>query len=61
MKRDLAAGCSAKSLMLRPWNLRERSSNEKKKDPGGLSAVARSPSGSADVDRLRVDGVYLNI
>ena len=40
MKRDLAAGCSAKSLMLRPWNLRERSSNEKKKDPGGLSAVA---------------------
>jgi len=43
-------------------NLRERSSNEKKKDSGGRPAVAGVLVVSAD-DResLRVDDVYLNI
>jgi len=40
-------------------NLRERSSNEKKKDSGGLSAVAGVLEFCDDRKSLRVDGVIL--
>ena len=61
MKRDLAPGVQRKKLNVKAVEFARAQFQRKEKGPRRALRCRRSPSGSADVDRLRVDGVYLNI